>query len=64
MSRARTLISVASGRRAKWAVVVFWPIIVAVAGPLSGKLTGGGEERLVVLAPSQGQVEASCGGCQ
>ena len=40
MSRARTLIGVASGRRAKWAVVVFWLIIVAVAGPLSGKLTG------------------------
>ncbi len=34
------LIGVASGRRAKWAVVVFWLIIVAVAGPLSGKLTG------------------------
>jgi putative drug exporter of the RND superfamily len=40
MSRARTFITVASGRRAKWAVVVFWLIIVAVAGPLSGKLTG------------------------
>jgi len=34
------LIGIASGRRAKWAVVVFWLIIVAVAGPLSGKLTG------------------------
>ena len=30
----------ASGRRIKWAVLVFWLIIVAVAGPLSGKLTG------------------------
>jgi putative drug exporter of the RND superfamily len=40
MSRARSIITVASGRRAKWAVVVFWLIIVAVAGPLSGKLTG------------------------
>jgi len=40
MSRAHTIIAVASGRRAKWAVVVFWLIIVAVAGPLSGKLTG------------------------
>ncbi len=40
MSRARTIITLASGRRAKWAVVVFWLIIVAVAGPLSGKLTG------------------------
>jgi RND superfamily putative drug exporter len=39
MSRARTIIAVASGRRAKWAVVVFWLIIVALAGPLSGKLT-------------------------
>jgi len=40
MNRARMLIGMASGRRAKWAVVVFWLIIVAVAGPLSGKLTG------------------------
>src|ERR1700679_2226470 len=40
MSRARSIITVASGRRAKWAVVVFWLIIVAVAGPLSGTLTG------------------------
>src|SRR5271154_1999552 len=40
MSRARTIVTIASGRRAKWAVVVFWLIIVAVAGPLSGKLTG------------------------
>src|ERR1700722_18118691 len=40
MSRARSIITVASGRRAKWAVVVFWLIIVAVAGPLSSKLTG------------------------
>jgi putative drug exporter of the RND superfamily len=40
MSRAGTIIAIASGRRAKWAVVVFWLVIVAVAGPLSGKLTG------------------------
>src|SRR5580700_690850 len=40
MNRARTVIGVAAGRRAKWAVLVFWLIIVAVAGPLSGKLTG------------------------
>jgi putative drug exporter of the RND superfamily len=40
MSRVRTIITFASGRRAKWGVVVFWLIIVAVAGPLSGKLTG------------------------
>ena len=40
MSRARTILTIASGRRTKWAVLVFWLIIVAVAGPLSGKLTG------------------------
>src|ERR1700722_2528587 len=38
MSRARAILTLASGRRAKWAVVVFWLIIVALAGPLSGKL--------------------------
>ncbi|HYY19990.1 MAG TPA: MMPL family transporter [Streptosporangiaceae bacterium] len=40
MSRARAIITFASGRRAKWGVVVFWLLIVALAGPLSGKLTG------------------------
>jgi RND superfamily putative drug exporter len=40
MSRARAIVSIPSGRRTKWAVLVFWLIIVAVAGPLSGKLTG------------------------
>jgi RND superfamily putative drug exporter len=29
-----------AGRRAKWLVLVFWLILVVVAGPLSGKLTG------------------------
>src|SRR6202034_1103463 len=38
MNRARAIITFASGRRAKWGVVVFWLIIVALAGPLSGKL--------------------------
>src|SRR4051812_19037861 len=28
------------GRRTKWLVVVFWIVVVAVAGPLAGKLTG------------------------
>src|SRR5450432_2612247 len=40
MSRARAIVGIASGRRTKWAVLVFWLIIVAVAGPLAGKLTG------------------------
>jgi RND superfamily putative drug exporter len=40
MSRARTILTFASGRRAKWGVLVFWLVVVALAGPLSGKLTG------------------------
>ena len=40
MSRARAIAAIPSGRRTKWAVVVFWLIIVAVIGPLAGKLTG------------------------
>src|SRR5262252_3668224 len=40
MNKARALLRMPGGRRTKWAVVVFWLIVVAVAGPLSGKLTG------------------------
>jgi putative drug exporter of the RND superfamily len=40
MSKARALLRLPGGRRTKWAVLVFWLIVVAVAAPLSGKLTG------------------------
>jgi RND superfamily putative drug exporter len=40
MSRARAIAAIPSGRRTKWAVLVFWLIIVVVIGPLAGKLTG------------------------
>jgi putative drug exporter of the RND superfamily len=40
MGKMQAITGVLTGRRAKWAVLVFWLIIVAVAGPLSGKLTG------------------------
>jgi RND superfamily putative drug exporter len=40
MKRAHAIVGIASGRRAKWAVLAVWVIIVLVAGPLSGKLTG------------------------
>jgi RND superfamily putative drug exporter len=40
MSKARALLRLPGGRRTKWAVLVFWLIVVALAGPLSGKLTG------------------------
>ncbi len=38
MSRARRLAALPSGRWSKWAVLVFWIAVFAVAGPLSGKL--------------------------
>ena len=28
------------GRRTKWLVVAFWVLVLVVAGPLAGKLTG------------------------
>ncbi len=35
-----TLVRVPSGRRSKWAVLAFWLVLLAVAGPLAGQLTG------------------------
>jgi RND superfamily putative drug exporter len=34
------MVNAPAGRRTKWLVLVAWLVIVAVAGPLSGKLTG------------------------
>ena len=36
----RATVNTPAGRRTKWLVLVVWLVIVAVAGPLSGKLTG------------------------
>ena len=40
MSKARAIVSVPSGRRTKWVVLVLWIVILGVAGPLAGKLMG------------------------
>src|ERR1700748_2130679 len=40
MAAIRGLLYAPAGRRAKWLILVFWLVLVAVAGPLSGKLTG------------------------
>ena len=40
MSRVRAMVGAPAGRRTKWLVLVFWLVVVAVAGPLSGKLMG------------------------
>jgi RND superfamily putative drug exporter len=34
------MLNLPAGRRTKWLVLVFWLVLVAVLGPLSGKLTG------------------------
>src|SRR5215467_6718538 len=36
----RAMVNVPAGHRTKWLVLVGWLILVAVMGPLSGKLTG------------------------
>jgi RND superfamily putative drug exporter len=38
MSRARRIAALPAGRWSKWAVLVFWIAVFAVAGPLAGKL--------------------------
>src|SRR5436190_23750052 len=38
MSGVRRIVSLPSGRRTKWVVLVFWIAVFAVAGPLAGKL--------------------------
>ena len=40
MGVIRAMIKAPAGRRGKWLVLVIWLVLVAVAGPLSGKLTG------------------------
>ena len=40
MKRAQVLLRLPGGRRAKWAVLIFWLLVAVIAGPLAGKLTG------------------------
>jgi RND superfamily putative drug exporter len=40
MTVLRRLGYLPAGHRTKWLILVFWLVLVAVAGPLSGKLTG------------------------
>ncbi len=40
MSKTSAIVRVPGGRRTKWVVLALWLIVMAVAGPLSGKLTG------------------------
>jgi len=40
MKKAQALLRLPGGRRAKWAVLIFWLLVAVIAGPLAGKLTG------------------------
>src|SRR6266702_3277285 len=40
MSKARAIISLPAGRKIKWVILAFWIVVVVLAGPLAGKLTG------------------------
>jgi len=40
MAAVRKLLYVSAGHRTKWLVLLFWLVVLVVAGPLSGKLTG------------------------
>jgi RND superfamily putative drug exporter len=40
MSGAHRWATIVCGKRTKWAVLVFWILVIAGAGPLAGKLTG------------------------
>jgi putative drug exporter of the RND superfamily len=55
MSKARALLRLPGGRRTKWAVLVFWLIVVALAGPLSGKLTGAEKNNAQAWLPAKAE---------
>ncbi len=61
MSRAGAIVSMASGRRIKWAILVFWLIIVAVLGPLAGKLTGAEKNDSSAWLPAKAEFDQGPG---
>jgi putative drug exporter of the RND superfamily len=55
MNTARALARVPSGRRSRWLVLVFWLILVAVLGPLAGKLTNAEKNDASAWLPGQAE---------
>ena len=55
MNTARALARVPSGRRTKWLVLVFWLLVVAVLGPLAGKLTNAEKNDASAWLPAQAE---------
>jgi RND superfamily putative drug exporter len=55
MRRARAIVSIPSGRRTKWVVLVLWVAILAVAGPLAGKLMSAEKNDAQAWLPAQAE---------
>jgi RND superfamily putative drug exporter len=55
MSVLRGIIRAPSGRKTKWLVLVLWILIVAIAGPLAGKLTGAEKNDASAWLPSKAE---------
>jgi RND superfamily putative drug exporter len=55
MKRFSGIAKLPCGRRSKWLVVVFWLVILAVAGPLAGKLTGEQKNDAVEWLPASAE---------
>ena len=49
------LAQIPCGRRSKWLVVAFWLLVVVVAGPLAGKLTGAQKNDAVEWLPGSAE---------
>ena len=55
MSVLRRIAVFPAGRRTKWLVLVFWLVLVAVSGPLSGKLMGAEKNDTSAWLPANAQ---------
>ena len=55
MAAIRGLLYAPAGRRTKWLILVFWLILVVLAGPLSGKLTGAEKNDASSWLPSKAE---------
>ena len=55
MNGLHAVLTIASGRRAKWAVLVFWLVMLGVFGSLSAKLTGAEQNNIQAWLPGSAQ---------
>ncbi len=55
MTKVSAIVNTPAGRRTKWLVLVFWLVVVAVAGPLSGRLMGAEKNDASAWLPSKAE---------